>query len=59
MNSHEFFIKLNDTILLSFDSLSLWEGTFLTELQYRIMHKQPISSKQKERALRIINRINK
>ncbi|MBL4830380.1 MAG: hypothetical protein JKY55_10925 [Aliivibrio sp.] len=59
MTSHDFFIKLNDAILLNYDSFSAWEGTFLTELQYRVMHKLPVSSKQKQLAIKILDRIKK
>lgn len=56
MNDHEFFTKLNDAILLNFDSFTLWEKTFLSEMLHKTIHKQPVSEKQKLLVEKSINK---
>ncbi|WP_413283176.1 hypothetical protein [Vibrio sp. MA40-2] len=56
MNEHEFFTKLNDAILLDFDRFNLWERAFLTSLLDKVMFKEEISIKQKQRAIAIIDK---
>ncbi|MDX2321891.1 MAG: hypothetical protein QNK26_14995 [Moritella sp.] len=53
---HDFFTKLNDAVLLHFESFSRWEQTFLSETLNKVMYKQPVSDKQKLLVMKIINK---
>ncbi|MDV7103809.1 hypothetical protein R3X26_05225 [Vibrio sp. TH_r3] len=56
MKEHEFFTKLNDAILFNFERFNLWERAFLTNLLDKVMFKEDISIKQKQRAITIIEK---
>jgi|ASRK01.1.fsa_nt_gi hypothetical protein len=54
MDDHKFFTKLNDAILLNFESFTLWERAFLSEMLQKVVHKQAVSKKQKSLVEKII-----
>ncbi|MBG0761582.1 hypothetical protein BOO22_19435 [Vibrio cidicii] len=55
-DEHDFFNLLSDIILLKFSTLTAWEKNFISELHHKAVTKLPISSKQKQCALKIFTK---
>ena len=58
-SEYEFFNTLNDLILLKYDHLTPWEKNFITNLNHKIVTRQPISNKQKQLVLKISKKVDK
>ncbi|KJR29737.1 hypothetical protein BOO91_11490 [Vibrio navarrensis] len=58
-DEHDFFNLLSDIILLKFSTLTAWEKNFISELHHKAVTKLPISSKQKQCALKIFTKSKK
>ncbi|WP_334681546.1 hypothetical protein [Vibrio europaeus] len=59
VSEYEFFNTLNDVFLLKYDQLTPWEKNFITNLNYKVVTRQPISNKQKQLVLKISNKFDK
>ncbi len=58
-NQYEFFKVLNDIVLFSFKKLTPWEQTFILDLHNKSIARQPISNKQEQLVLRILEKANR
>lgn len=56
MSQHNFHTKINNAVLLDYDSFSLWERAFLSDILYRITYKKSISKKQEALVIKIIDK---
>jgi len=56
VKDHAVFTQLNDAILLHFESFSSWEREFLSDIQYKMMNKHQISSKQRVLLMKILDK---
>ncbi|WP_354668176.1 hypothetical protein [Vibrio hepatarius] len=59
VSEYEFFNTLNDVFLLKYDQLTPWEKNFITNLNHKVVTRQPISNKQKQLVLKISNKFDK
>lgn len=56
MNDYEFFIRINDAILLEFDVFKPWEKTLLLSVQNQLMDRFPLSDPQRELLTKILDK---
>ncbi|OCH44006.1 hypothetical protein A6E02_03065 [Aliivibrio fischeri] len=56
MNEHDFFTKINNAVLLDYNSFSLWERAFLSDILYKVTYKKCISKKQEALVIKIIEK---
>ncbi len=53
---HDFFTRLNDAILLNFESFNRWERTLLSEILNKVVQKKYVSDKQKLLVIKILDK---
>ncbi len=53
---HDFFTRLNDAILLNYESFNRWERALLSEILNKVVQRKYISEKQKLLVIKILDK---